>query len=597
MVKEAFNRKRSIFCGPLEKELRKWHCTGQKHGHYDEGLEAYILNVDMEKNGTGYFISQLKDRFLNQKGILKSIQTLLPKNIVRASDEDLETAVEAIGNQWPNDVDASPESFFNELKTWRRNFLDQKNLHLIPTDFISSLNRCNEIIFPCTRKALKLFCTLPVTTATPEWSFSTLRYLKTYLRSTMGADRLNGLSSVKKMKVRIHKTVILPAVLYGCETLTLTLREEQRLRVFENKVLRKIFGAKRDEVTGEWRKLHNAELHALYSSPDIIRNIKSRRLRWAGHVARMGESRNAYRVLVDNIKIAAEQNIGYYETKKKKPWFDEDCCMVVERRKQAKFKFLQDPVEVNRDNYFNKKREANRRLRNKKRDYLNEKLNDVETNSKNKNIRDLYKGIKEFKNGYQARVNVIKNENGDLFADAHSILNRWKNYFGQLLNIHRPNRNDRDEIEIQTAEPFISEPTLSEVEIAIENLKNYKSPGIDQIPAELIQEGGSALSNEIYKLVLAIWRKLHNAELHALYSSPDIIRNIKCRRLRWAGHVARMGESKNTYRVLVGRPEGKKPLGRPRRRWEDSIKMDLREVGYDDREWIHLAQDRGQWRQ
>ncbi|KAJ4443996.1 hypothetical protein ANN_05785 [Periplaneta americana] len=102
----------------------------------------------------------------------------------------------------------------------------------------------------------------------------------------------------KNLKVRIYKTVILPVVLYGCETWTLTLREEQRLRVFENKGLRKIFGAKRDEVTGEWRKLHNTELHALYSSPDIIRNIKSRRLSWAGHVARMGECRNAYRVLV-----------------------------------------------------------------------------------------------------------------------------------------------------------------------------------------------------------------------------------------------------------------------------------------------------------
>ncbi|KAJ4450732.1 hypothetical protein ANN_02162 [Periplaneta americana] len=103
----------------------------------------------------------------------------------------------------------------------------------------------------------------------------------------------------KNLKVRIYKTVILPVILYGCETWTLTLREEQRLRVFENKVLRKIFGAKRDEVTGEWRKLHNAELHALYTSPDIIRNIKSRRLRWAGHVACMGESRNAYRVITN----------------------------------------------------------------------------------------------------------------------------------------------------------------------------------------------------------------------------------------------------------------------------------------------------------
>ncbi|KAJ4433774.1 hypothetical protein ANN_16086 [Periplaneta americana] len=169
--------------------------------------------------------------------------------------------------------------------------------------------------------------------------------------------------------------------------------------------------------------------------------------------------------------------------------------------------FLQDPIVENRDNYFNERREASRTLRNKKRDYLKKKLNEVETNSKNRNIPDLYKGIKEFKNGYHPRVNVIKDENGDLLADSHSILNRWKNYFAQLLNIHRPNRNDQDEIQIQTAEPFIPEPTLSEVEIAIEILKKYKSPGIDQIPAELIQEGGRALSSEIYKLVLAIWEK------------------------------------------------------------------------------------------
>ncbi|KAJ4444291.1 hypothetical protein ANN_06083 [Periplaneta americana] len=92
------------------------------------------------------------------------------------------------------------------------------------------------------------------------------------------------------------------------------------------------------------------------------------------------------------------------------------------------------------------------------------------------------------------------------------------------------------------------------------------------------------------------WRKLHNAELHALYSSPHIIRNIKSRRLRWAGRVARMDESRNVYGVLVGRPEGKRSLGRPRRRWEDNIKMDLREVGYDGRDWINLAQDRDRWR-
>jgi hypothetical protein len=86
----------------------------------------------------------------------------------------------------------------------------------------------------------------------------------------------------------MYKTKILPAVLYGCETWLLTLREEHRLRVFENRVLRRMFGPKRDKVTGEWRKLQNGELHNLYSSPDIIRQIKSRRMQWAGHVAHVG---------------------------------------------------------------------------------------------------------------------------------------------------------------------------------------------------------------------------------------------------------------------------------------------------------------------
>jgi hypothetical protein len=91
----------------------------------------------------------------------------------------------------------------------------------------------------------------------------------------------------KNLKIRIYKSIILPVVLYECETWSLTLREEHRLRVFENRVLR-IFGPKRDEVTGEWRELHNEELHNVYSSPNIIRMIKSRMMRWTGHVARMG---------------------------------------------------------------------------------------------------------------------------------------------------------------------------------------------------------------------------------------------------------------------------------------------------------------------
>ena len=98
----------------------------------------------------------------------------------------------------------------------------------------------------------------------------------------------------KHLKIKIHRTIILPVVLYGCETWSLAVREERRLRVFENKELRRVFGPKRDAVTGEWRKLHNEELKDLNSLPNIVRVVKSRRMRCVVHVARMGEGRGVH---------------------------------------------------------------------------------------------------------------------------------------------------------------------------------------------------------------------------------------------------------------------------------------------------------------
>ena len=102
----------------------------------------------------------------------------------------------------------------------------------------------------------------------------------------------------KNWNIKIHRTIILPVVLYGSETRSLILREERRLRVFENRVLRRVFESKRDEVTGEWRKLHNEELNDLYCSPNIVRATKSRGMGWVGHVARMEDRIGLYRVLV-----------------------------------------------------------------------------------------------------------------------------------------------------------------------------------------------------------------------------------------------------------------------------------------------------------
>ncbi|KAJ4452252.1 hypothetical protein ANN_03770 [Periplaneta americana] len=309
------------------------------------------------------------------------------------------------------------------------------------------------------------------------------------------------------------------------------------LRVFENKVLRKIFGAKRDKVTGEWRKLHNTELHALYSSPDITRNIKSRRLRWAGHVALMGESRNACRVL-----------IGRPEGKR---------LLGMPRRK------WEDNIKMD--------------------------------------LREV---------GYGDRGWINLAQDGD----------RWRAYVRAAMNLRRYTVS-RQTYAIRRSETntctngteFDSTSEWDEGDNAGEmspgsNTESYPAWGRIYkaviLPVVLYgcetwtltlreEQRLRVFENKVLREIFGTkrdevtgeWRKLHNAELHALYSSPDIIRNIKSRRSRWAGHVARMGESRNAYRVLVGRPEGKRPLGRPRRRWEDNIKMDLR---YDDKTGLIL---------
>jgi hypothetical protein len=129
----------------------------------------------------------------------------------------------------------------------------------------------------------------------------------------------------------------------------------------------------------------------------------------------------------ENIKISAKESLSYYELRKHKPWFDEGCSELLDQRKQAKLQWLQDPSEVNGDNLNNVRREASRHFRNNKKEYLKDRINELTTNNKNKNIRDLYRGIYESKRGYQTRNNLVKDENG--LANSQNILNRWKNYF------------------------------------------------------------------------------------------------------------------------------------------------------------------------
>jgi hypothetical protein len=123
-----------------------------------------------------------------------------------------------------------------------------------------------------------------------------------------------------------------------------------------------------------------------------------------------------------NIKISVQERLGYCESKHRKLWFDEECSKSVDRKKQAKLQWLQDPNEANEDNLSDVNLEASRHFRNKKREYLKDKINELELNSRNKKITDIYRDINEFKKGYEPRTKLVKDERGDLLADPHKIL-------------------------------------------------------------------------------------------------------------------------------------------------------------------------------
>jgi len=164
-----------------------------------------------------------------------------------------------------------------------------------------------------------------------------------------------------------------------------------------------------------------------------------------------------------------------------------------------------NPSQSNVDNLNNVRRDASRHFRNKKKAYLKAKIEELKNNSKINSVRDFYWGINDFKKGYRPRTNIVKDDKGDLVAESHSILARWRNYFSQILNVHGV--NDARQTEIHTAETLVPELSASDVELAIETLKSHKSPGIDQIPEELIKEGGRTIRCEIHKLVISIWNK------------------------------------------------------------------------------------------
>jgi hypothetical protein len=148
------------------------------------------------------------------------------------------------------------------------------------------------------------------------------------------------------------------------------------------------------------------------------------------------EINSGWEMIRVNINISVTESVGYFGLKKHKTWFDEESSKLSDQRKRVKLQWLLYPREINGNNLNNERREVSRHFRNKKIEYLKNNINKLATNSKNKNIRDLYIGINEFKRGYQPRNSLMKDDSRALLADSHSILNRLKNYISQLLNVH-----------------------------------------------------------------------------------------------------------------------------------------------------------------
>ena len=171
----------------------------------------------------------------------------------------------------------------------------------------------------------------------------------------------------------------------------------------------------------------------------------------------------------EKIQTSAEESPSPHELNQNKPWFDEECLGFLDQRKRAKLQWIQNPRQSNVDILNNVRREVSRHIRNKKKAYLRDKIEELETNSKIQNIRDLYRGINYFKTGYQHRCNIVKDEKGNMVADSHSIVARWRNYFSLLFNVHQV--KDVRQAEIYTAEPLVPEPGAAEFELAIDKVK------------------------------------------------------------------------------------------------------------------------------
>jgi hypothetical protein len=186
-----------------------------------------------------------------------------------------------------------------------------------------------------------------------------------------------------------------------------------------------------------------------------------------------------WEIIEQTVKDAVKATIDYRKKRKDKPRFDEDCRKSVEKRRECKLTWLQVKDEGSHQVFSDAAKATGRSIRQKKAAYLKGKINEIETNSQRNNVRAMYIGINSHRKGFQARLNVVRNEEGNLVADAQGVLKKWKDHFSKILNVHKGHEQETTANEVHTAEPHVPKPSLAEIVNAIKKLKNNRAPGMD----------------------------------------------------------------------------------------------------------------------
>ncbi|PSN47273.1 hypothetical protein C0J52_13339 [Blattella germanica] len=343
------------------------------------------------------------------------------------------------------------------------------------------------------------------------------------------------------------------------------------------------------------------------------------RIKWTHCITKdITDIDESWKHVKQQILDTAQTVLGTEPKREINEWFDEECQIKIEDRKKAYKEYLTRSTRQKYELYKNKRREADKICRKKKRTAINKYLIEMDEDLKDNRTFDGFKKVKHMREGYKPRTTLCRDASGKILSNFNKIQDRWKDYFSTLLNANEyayegmeqldqllGNGEEEDEEEEQ-------DPDEIEVEMAISNLRNNRTPGIDGIPAELIKVKSDCITKQLHEIISKVWKSekmpkdWEQSVICPIYKIKgdkltctnyrDVIMFIKLRRLQWVGHVLRMEEQSIPLKSLKGKMYGKRPVGKPRKRWLDDVRDDGRNI-LDSRNLERDTANREEWRQ